>query len=109
MRDKIGGYPFEVSKEGGKTVLKFFHKGENVKHPDAVKMTLHLSKEDIKKISKDFLNKNKEKYKEAFKAKAVMAFQKVDRYPAVVFNDKYVVYGTSDYEVAKDRYYAYKG
>ena len=52
MRDKIGGYPFEASKEGGKTVLKFFHKGDNVKHPDAVKMTLHLSKEDIKKLGK---------------------------------------------------------
>ena len=52
MRDKIGGYPYEKSKSGGKVIIKFFHKGDNVKHPDAVKMTLELSPEDIKKISK---------------------------------------------------------
>jgi len=39
-------------KEGGKTIIKFFHAGDNVKHPDAVKITLQLSKEDIKKLSK---------------------------------------------------------
>ena len=52
MRDKIGGYPIETKKEGGKVILKFFHKAENVKHPDAVKMTLTLTKDDIKKLSK---------------------------------------------------------
>ena len=52
MRDTIGGYPIEIKKEGGKVILKFFHKAENVKHPDAVKMTLALSREDIKKLSK---------------------------------------------------------
>ena len=52
MRDKIGGYPYEMKKVGGKVVLKFFHRGENVKHPDAVKITLELSKDDIKKLSK---------------------------------------------------------
>lgn len=52
MRDKIGGYPYEVKKTGGKTTIKFFHKGDKVKHPDAVKMTLELTPEDIKKISK---------------------------------------------------------
>ena len=52
MRDKIGGYPVEIRKEGSKVVLKFFHRGENVKHPDAVKITLELTKDDIKKLSK---------------------------------------------------------
>jgi len=52
MRDKIGGYPIEVTKDGGNVVLKFFHKAENVKHPDAVKMSLTLTREDIKKLSK---------------------------------------------------------
>ena len=52
MRDKIGGYPYEAKKEGGKTIIKFFHSGPNVKHPDAVKITLQLTKEDIKKLSK---------------------------------------------------------
>ena len=52
MRDKIGGYPIEAKKEGDNVILKFFHKAENVKHPDAVKMTLTLTKADIKKLSK---------------------------------------------------------
>ena len=52
MRDKIGGYPFEAKKVGGKVILKFFHKGENVKHPDAAKIILELTREDIKKLSK---------------------------------------------------------
>ncbi|MBC8502148.1 MAG: hypothetical protein H8D35_03365 [Nitrosopumilus sp.] len=52
MRDTIGGYPYEAKKIGGKTVIKFFHKGENVKHPDAAKMTLELTPADIKKLSK---------------------------------------------------------
>ena len=52
MRDKIGGYPFETRKVGGIVIIKFFHKAENVKHPDAVKMSLELTREDIKKLSK---------------------------------------------------------
>ncbi len=52
MRDTIGGYPYEAKKSSGKTIIKFFHKGENVKHPDAPKMTLELSTEDLKKLSK---------------------------------------------------------
>ena len=52
MRDKIGGYPIEPKKEGNTVILKFFHKDETVKHPDSVKMTLTLTKADIKKLSK---------------------------------------------------------
>ena len=52
MRENIGGYPIETKKEGGKVILKFFHKAENVKHPDAVKMSLTLTRDDIKKLSK---------------------------------------------------------
>jgi len=39
-------------KEGNTVILKFFHKAENVKHPDAVKMALTLTRDDIKKLSK---------------------------------------------------------
>jgi len=52
MRDTLGGYPYEAKKMGSTTVIKFFHKAANVKHPDAVKMTLELSAADIKKLSK---------------------------------------------------------
>ena len=52
MRDTLGGYPFEAKKTGSTVTVKFFHKGENVKHPDAPKMTLELSAADIKKLSK---------------------------------------------------------
>jgi len=52
MRDTIGGYPFEAKKTGSTVTVKFFHKGENVKHPDAAKMTLDLTAADIKKLSK---------------------------------------------------------
>ncbi len=52
MRDTIGGYPYEAKKTGGKIVVKFFHKGENVKHPDTAKMTLELTPADIKKLAK---------------------------------------------------------
>lgn len=51
MRDRIGGYPYEVEKKEGKIILKFFHGGKKVENPNAVKMTLLLTKEDIKKLS----------------------------------------------------------
>ena len=52
MRDKIGGYPYETESEDGKLILRFYVKAENAMNPDSVKMTLRLTKEDIKKLSK---------------------------------------------------------
>ena len=52
MRDKIGGYPYETKKEGSNVILTFFHKGEKIMHPNASKIILTLTKEDIKTLSK---------------------------------------------------------
>lgn len=52
MRDKIGGWPFDTTKKGGKTVIHFYPKGEGLKHPDTPKFTLTLDKDDIKKFLK---------------------------------------------------------
>ena len=67
------------------------------------------TKKEMARVSQEFISSHKEQYAEAFEDKAQMVSQKVSKYPAVVFNDKYVVYGTSDYEVAKNKYYDYKG
>jgi hypothetical protein len=67
------------------------------------------TKKEIARVSQEFINSHKKQYAKAFEDKAQMVSQKVSKYPAVVFNDKYVVYGTSDYEVAKNKYYDYKG
>ena len=52
MRDRIGGYPFDTKKEGTDLVIRFYPKGENLKHPDSPKFSLRLSKDDLKKLSK---------------------------------------------------------
>jgi len=52
MRDKIGSRPYEVKNEGGKKVIKFYPMTENAKNPDLVLFRIHLSKEDVKKLTK---------------------------------------------------------
>jgi len=52
MRDKIGGWPYDITKAGGKTIVHFYPKGEDLKHPNAPKFTLSLDKEDLKKLAK---------------------------------------------------------
>ena len=52
MRDTIGGYPYDTKKEGVNIVIRFYPKGENLKHPDTPKFSLKLSKDDIKKLGK---------------------------------------------------------
>lgn len=52
MRDTIGGYPYEVSKESGKTVIKFFPKSKSAKDPNLVRFMLTLDQSDLKKLSK---------------------------------------------------------
>jgi hypothetical protein len=52
MKDKIGGWPYDVKKSGGKIIVHFYPKGDDLKHPDTPKFTLVLDKDDIKKLSK---------------------------------------------------------
>jgi len=51
-REKLGGVPFEVKKDGGKTVFRFFPKGPSPKNPDSIVFVLVLDKEDKKKLEK---------------------------------------------------------
>ena len=49
-RDKLGGVPYEVTKEGKKVKLRFFPKGENPKNPDSIVFTMLLDESDKEKI-----------------------------------------------------------
>ena len=50
MRDRIGGNPFEVEREGKKTTFRFFPKGENAKNPDSIVFVLSLDSGDRTKL-----------------------------------------------------------
>ncbi len=52
MRDTIGSYPYDTTKVNGKTVLRFYPKGADLKHPDTPKFTITLDKDDLKKLAK---------------------------------------------------------
>jgi len=52
MREKLGEYPFEARKEGGKTILRFFPKSPDAKNPNSIVFVLRLGPEDKKIISK---------------------------------------------------------
>jgi len=52
MRDKIGGRPYEVRKDGLRYVISFYPMSESAKNPDAVLFKLTLTKDELKKISK---------------------------------------------------------
>jgi len=47
---RIGGYPYEVKKKGGKTVLRFRPKGEFPKNPDRIIFSITLDDSDSKKL-----------------------------------------------------------
>ena len=54
MKDKLGGYPCDITKSGG-TVTILFHHGRNnskVKHPETIKFHLELDADDIKNLKK---------------------------------------------------------
>ena len=51
MREKLGEVPFEVKKEGDKTVLRFFPKSSTAKNPDGIVFMLALDKDDKKKLA----------------------------------------------------------
>ena len=50
MRDTLGSFPYELKKESGKTVLRFYPKGPNAKNPDSIVFVLSLGEEDRKKL-----------------------------------------------------------
>jgi len=52
MRDRIGGYPYEVKKEAGKTVLRFYPKSPDAKNPDSIVFVLPLDEDGRKKMLK---------------------------------------------------------
>jgi hypothetical protein len=49
-RDRLGGVPYEATKEGGKTKVRFYPKGDNPKDPNSVVFTMLLDKSDKEKI-----------------------------------------------------------
>jgi hypothetical protein len=65
------------------------------------------TKKEITAASVRFMKKHKEEYTEAFKNKAEA--RNIKSYPAIVFNDKYIVYGTNSYSKAISEYFRYKG
>ena len=52
MRNTIGNYPFEVSKESGKVKIRFFPKSPNAKNPDGIVFVLSLDRDDREKLIK---------------------------------------------------------
>lgn len=53
-RDRIGGVPYEAKKEGKKTRVRFYPKGESPKDPNSVVFTMLLDESDKEKILKFF-------------------------------------------------------
>ena len=51
-RDRLGGVPYELKKEGGKLSIRFFPKSPDAKNPDGIVFVLSLEKEDKEKLKK---------------------------------------------------------
>ena len=49
-RDRLGGVPYEATKEGKKVKLRFFPKGDNAKNPNSIVFTMLLDDTDKEKI-----------------------------------------------------------
>ncbi len=49
-RDRLGGVPYEATKEGNNVRLRFFPKGDNPKNPDSIVFTMLLDDADKQKI-----------------------------------------------------------
>lgn len=52
MRDTLGSYPYEMKKESGKIVLRFYPKSPDAKNPDSIVFVLPLDESDRKKLAK---------------------------------------------------------
>ena len=53
-RDRLGGVPYDATKEGKKIKLRFYPKTENAKNPDSIVFTMLLDESDREKILKLF-------------------------------------------------------
>ena len=53
-RDRLGGVPYEATKEGKNVRMRFYPKGENPKNPNSIVFTMLLDKSDQEKILKLF-------------------------------------------------------
>ena len=51
-RDRLGGVPYETTKEGKKIKVRFFPKSDNPRNPDSIVFTMLLDKTDVEKIKK---------------------------------------------------------
>ena len=51
-RDRLGGFPFEVVKDGKITKIRFFPKNPNAKDPHAVTFVLPISQNEKQKLLK---------------------------------------------------------
>lgn len=51
-RNVIGTYPYELTKEQGMTVLRFFPKKPNAQYPDDAVLVLKLSDKDKQTLIK---------------------------------------------------------
>jgi len=50
-RERIGGVPYETSKNGSNLKIRFFPKSENAKNPDGIVFALDLDANDRKKLA----------------------------------------------------------
>ena len=64
---------------------------------------------EIAAMTEKFVDAHKKQYAESYTGQAKADIAGIGKYPAYVFNDKYVVYGTSDFNQAKAKYFSYRG
>jgi hypothetical protein len=51
-RNEIGGYPYELTKEGNVTIMRFFPKKPTAQYPDDAVLVLKLSDKDKQTLIK---------------------------------------------------------
>ena len=51
-RDRLGGVPYQITKEDSKLKIRFYPKGDNPKDPNSIVFTMLLDKTDKEKIKK---------------------------------------------------------
>ena len=53
-RDRLGGVPYDSTKEGKKIKVRFYPKTDNAKNPDSIVFTMLLDESDKEKLLKLF-------------------------------------------------------
>jgi hypothetical protein len=49
-REKVGGYPYEIDREGNILILRFFPKSPNAKYPNDAVLVLRLDGKDKQEL-----------------------------------------------------------